>query len=284
MEQATGNVGGALQVTDDGQSVRIEHAHVGAMPPAGAMDPHAPRPNVTGNAAGSSISNAAPMMLVPSHMLEDGQRVRFPSIIGGAQIGQHSAIVGEHSAIVGCPCSHVPVSELRPDQIQRIGDFWGDAAQAFSTGDHVFDQVWQVARPLVPYGDAIDAVHRARMGLMYGNEGAGAGRAQAQGASDRAITDAQNLTRRSRKGDKTAQQQLVQIKEAAARGDANAVRTWRVIVLVSRDDDARIASSSSRPTSSSSRTPAPTSQPSGLASLFGGGGGGLLSSFGSARR
>ena len=219
-----GRISGPLAVSDDGQRVTIEHQHVGG------MDPNDPRERITGNPAGSGSGlTDAGAMLVPVSFLNEMQRSRQPAIIGG--------------------CACMKASELEPDQRQRVGDFWGDFQRGFSTVDHAVDQGWQAIRPFVPYGDTIDALHRARMGLMYGEQGAGAGR----GTSDQAITSAQDLTRRARKGDASAQAQIVQLKQAAARGDANAIRTWRVIVLVSRDDDARIASDA--PIAASSSAP-----------------------------
>ena len=212
----------------------------GVRPRISGMDPNDPRENITGNPAGSSSGlTPAGAMLVPVSFLTDVQRSRQPAIIGG--------------------CACVRSSEMDDTQRQRVGDFWGDFSRGFSTVDHAIDQGWQVARPFVPYGDTIDAVHRARMGLMYGDQGAGA----ARGAADEAISSAQSLTRRARKGDAAAQAQLVQLKEAAARGDANAIRTWRVVVLVSRDDDARIANGDAPSSSASSSAPSSSANPLG---------------------
>lgn len=245
-----GRVGGALEVTDDGRVLKIQHEHVG-----GAMDPNAPRYDVSGNAARSSIANTstsahdhAAQFLVPGRFLNEMQAARYPAIIG-------------HPVIGACAC--VPASELSHEQRQRVGDAWQDFVQGASAVDHVLDRAWQVARPFVPYGDTIDQFHRARMDAMYGNQGAGA----ARGAADTAITSAQDLTRRARKGDPSAQQQVITIKEAAARGDANAIRTWRVMVLVARDDDAQIASGALR-TGSSSSSSSSSSPLGALGSLF----------------
>jgi len=184
-------------------------------------------------------------MMVPDHMLEHGQRVRFPSIVGG-----HSAIVGGSSSRIGA-CSCVPRSELSSAQIGAIGDFWADAAPHARIFDDVASRVMTTIAPVVPYGSLLESANQARRGAMYGET---AGRT----AADAAIVSAQDLTRRSRKGDPTAQAQIVQLKQAAAAGDVNAIRTWRVIVLVSRDDDAQIASDA----------PSSPSSPSSPLSLF----------------
>lgn len=259
-------IAGPLQVQDDGRALHVTHEHVGqgslygqsaevgGLPP-GALDPHAPQPTIEGDPPPASSNTVAPMVpryLTPVSLLSESQRERYPAIIGVAIAG---------------PCCMVAGPELTPDQVSKIGDFWQDFQRGFGQVDRVVDQGWQVIRPFVPgpYGDIIDTAHRARMTAMYGDQGAGGGRARA----DDAIRSAQELTRRARKGDPSAQAQMRAAKEAAGRGDPAARRAWRVIVLVARDDDRRIAEgTSSAP--SSSRAPGAGFDPSAFARSFGG--------------
>lgn len=264
-------IAGPLHVEDDGRTMQLTHEHVGALygqsidaigaPPPGALDPHAPQPVITGDPPRQTTNEVNPMSpgrsyLAPRSLLTESQRERYPAIIGVAVAG---------------PCCMVAGESLTPDQVSKIGDFWQDFQKGFAQVDRAVDQGWQVIRPFVPgpYGDIIDTAHRARMTAMYGDQGAGAGRARA----DDAIRSAQELTRRARKGDPSAQAQMRAAKEAAGRGDPAARRAWRVIVLVARDDDRRIAegTGSTPAAPSSSRAPAGGGfDPSAFARSFGG--------------
>lgn len=95
--------------------------------------------------------------------------------------------------------------------------------------DDALSGVWTAIKPIVPYGEAIDTLHRTRRGLMYGSE-----------AADPALVrQAQDTTRRARKGESAAMAEVRQLKEAA-RGDEAARRRWHVYVSVMRDDSKRI--------------------------------------------
>lgn len=96
--------------------------------------------------------------------------------------------------------------------------------------DDALSGVWSAVRPFVPYGEAIDTLHRARRGLMYG---------ESTGASAEDITAAQSLSRRARKGDAAAVRELAALKDAAV-SDEGARRRWHVYVAVMRDDSKRI--------------------------------------------
>lgn len=258
-------IAGPLQVEDDGRALHLTHEHVsgGALygqsaevgaPPAGALDPHAPQPVIDGDPPSMTSNTVAPMVpryLTPQRLLSESQRAAYPAIIGVSIAG---------------PCCMVAGDALSPDQIAQIGDFWQDFQRGFGQVDRAIDQGWQVIRPFVPgpYGDIIDTAHRTRMQAMYGDQGAGAGRARA----DDAIRSAQELTRRARKGDPSAQAQMRAAKEAAGRGDPAARRAWRVIVLVARDDDRRIAEGTS--STSSQQRPPGGFDPSAIALRFGG--------------
>lgn len=245
-----------------------------------------------GNAAGSQTWDPSRPdvpgagVLAPRSLLTEQQQQDFPTAMTLPIIGA---------------CSFCSRAALTQDQYGKIGDFWGDFTNGLSTADHVFDQVWQGIKGVVPYGNVIDQVHQARMNAMYGQQGGGAPQAPtlpsptapaprvafhgftpAMAAQLRsklpalapvlldrsvlAIKNAQDVTRRARKKDPVAQQQIVQVKEAAAAGDPAARRVWRVMTLVMLDDDQRIAGrsalSSSVSSSSSSASPTAAALPS----------------------
>lgn len=132
--------------------------------------------------------------------------------------------------------------------------------------DDALSGVWSAVRPFVPYGEAIDTLHRARRGLMYGD---------ATGASAEEISAAQALSRRARKGDAGAKRELAALKEAATTDEA-ARRRWHVYVAVMRDDSKRIDALTAAGLGAGGKGAAdpggPASEPGlgGLGALFGG--------------
>lgn len=208
----------------------------------GTMDPRAPRYAIEGPMPSMHASYAVPAQLAQQFRI---RAERFPAIIGG---------------VGGCSCARVPASELTPQQVRIIGDWWqdflrSDAGRVVQQAERGLDTVWQAVKPIVPYGDVIDTAHRARLDAMYGRQGA-------QSSIEPAVRSAQQLTRRARKGDSAAMAEMRRLKDAAAAGDARARRTWRIVVLVARADDARItAAASGSRTTSSSRASSSSSQP-----------------------
>ena len=210
----------------------------------GTMDPRAPRYAIEGRMPSMHASYAVPAQLARQFRIESS---RYPAIIGG---------------IGGCACARIPAAELTPHQVQVVGDWWqdflrSDAGRVVQQAERGLDTVWQAVKPIVPYGDVIDTAHRARLEAMYGRQGGGT-------SIEPAVRSAQELTRRARKGDPAAMAEMRRLKTAAAAGDARARRTWRIVVLVARADDARItaaASGSRSSSSSSSRASSSSSQP-----------------------
>lgn len=49
-----------------------------------------------------------------------------------------------------------------------VGDTWGDVLNVARTVDQALDRVWNTVKDVVPYGQQIDQLHRARMDAMYG--------------------------------------------------------------------------------------------------------------------
>lgn len=210
----------------------------------GTMDPRAPRYAIEGPMPSMHASYAVPAQLAQQFRIDAS---RYPAIIGGAN---------------RCMCAQVPAAELTPQQVQLIGDWWqdflrSDAGRVVQQAERGLDTVWQAVKPIVPYGDVIDTAHRARLDAMYGRQGGA-------GGPEPAVRSAQELTRRARKGDAAAMAEMRRLKDAAAAGDPRARRTWRIVVLVARADDARItaaASGSRSSSSSSSRASSSSSQP-----------------------
>ncbi len=93
---------------------------------------------------------------------------------------------------------------------------------AFESG---LDSVLNAIAPVLPYGREIQAVHRARRGIMYGDTGTGdlAGK----------VREAQAATRAARLGESGAKQRV----ESAKRTDS---ATSRIYDAVRRDDSKRI--------------------------------------------
>lgn len=146
--------------------------------------------------------------------------------------------------------------------------------------DDVLSSIWEGVREVVPYGQQIDALHRARRAAMYGPEegarderGAARGRAarggprqdtrtraqldapgrvitprtpgggvrvQAPTVPSAAVASLQQLVRDASRGAPDARAELVRLKEGAAAGDVAARRRWAAAVSVMRDDDSRI--------------------------------------------
>ncbi len=121
-----------------------------------------------------------------------------------------------------------------------VGDVWSDIGHGVAQADQwVSTNVWDRVKGIVPYGEQIDQLHQARMNLLrqaapefYG--------APASSATDDAIRAAQVLSRAVRRGDATAKDRAVRLKEAAASGDPAARRAWFAYVRIARDDDRRI--------------------------------------------
>lgn len=156
------------------------------------------------------------------------------------------------------------------------------------TADDAFSSVWDAVKEVVPYGGAIDTLHRARRGLMYGPEAAkpSAGRPAAGRGVGEAIREAQRLVRAARKGDAAATASITRAKEEASR-NPEARRRWAVLVATMADHDKRVdALTEGRAPALVASAPGATTRaaPAKPAAGGGTGGGGFLGLLGGGAR
>lgn len=167
--------------------------------------------------------------------------------------------------------------------------FVGALPDWLRTADDVFSSVWDTVKEVVPYGGAIDTLHRARRGLMYGPDaakptGRTAPTAPARRGVAEAIRESQRLVRAARKGDAAATASIARAKDEAST-NAEARRRWAVLVATMTDHDKRVdALTEGRApalTASAGTSKAGTAGTS--AGRGGGGGGGFLGLLGGGR-
>lgn len=96
--------------------------------------------------------------------------------------------------------------------------------------DDAISSVVDVIAPVLPYGQAIQAAHRMRRGLMYG-----------ESAGGQKLLSAQAIARGLRRGDPQARAQVDSLR-ARASSDAEARKTLSLVTVARRDDSARIES------------------------------------------
>lgn len=169
--------------------------------------------------------------------------------------------------------------------------FVGQLPGWLRTADDAFSSVWDAVKEVVPYGGAIDTLHRARRGLMYGPEAAKPTTAARPATPARrgvgeAIREAQRLVRASRKGDAAATASITRAKVEATR-TPEARRRWAVLVATMADHDKRVdALTEGRApalTASATTSTAARPAPARPAAKGGGAGGGFLGLLGGGR-
>lgn len=97
--------------------------------------------------------------------------------------------------------------------------------------DDAISSVVDVIAPVLPYGQAIQAAHRMRRGLMYGEGASGSPK----------LLSAQAIARGLRRGDPQARAQAESLRSRAST-DPEARKTLSLVTVARRDDSARIES------------------------------------------
>lgn len=120
--------------------------------------------------------------------------------------------------------------------------------------DDALSAVWNLIRPVVPYGNLVDEAHRARRRLMWGDETPPPAPAPARvpapaparptptAPGDATIRLVQRVVRRASSGhaEEAATLRAWKVAASSASSSPSARRRWKMAVAVMRDDDARI--------------------------------------------
>lgn len=159
-------------------------------------------------------------------------------------------IAAEEPTEIGAACCSACA---RDDAMQaaghvRIGDTWGDIARAVAMVDQtIIEPVWQGVKAYVPYGQVFDELHKGRMGLLrehaseyYASPENPRPTPAPVSTLDAMILDLQGLSRAVRRGDAQAEARAAALKDAAARGNLDAVRRWNSYAAIAREDERRL--------------------------------------------
>lgn len=161
-----------------------------------------------------------------------------------------SDIAADEPTEIGAACCSACARDdaMRAAGHVQIGDAWGDIARAVSMVDQtVIEPVWQAVKAYVPYGQVFDQLHEGRMGLLrehasefYASPENARPTAAPVSTLDAMILDLQGLSRAVRRGDVQAATRAAALKDAASRGNLDAVRRWNAYAAIARDDERRL--------------------------------------------
>lgn len=126
--------------------------------------------------------------------------------------------------------------DTRRTMVQGVAQVGAIPSEVKAVDDAISGVISAIA-PALPYGNIIKAAHDTRRRAMYGDEPTAKGGAQPQGTDRQKVMDAQALSRGMRRGDPTAQGEVMRLRGAT---DGASRKRLAMVSVARRDDDARI--------------------------------------------